>query len=52
MLVVHVARAEVLQHLVLVLGRLRAAHVVEDMNAPNHLQSVVVAIFTQSNCVR
>lgn len=47
MLVVDVARAEVLYHLVLVLGSLESAHLVEDMNAPDHLRCVVVAIFTQ-----
>lgn len=51
-LVVDMARAVVLPQLVLVPGSLVPAHFVEDMNAPNHLGRVVVAIFTKRNCVR
>lgn len=52
MLVVQVARAEVLQHLLLVPIRFSAAYLIENMDSPDHFAKIVVAIFAKKLWVR
>ena len=51
MLVVLVARGQVLAHLLFVLLSFDTTRLVEDMNASNHIRCIVVAISAQETSI-